>query len=437
MDLTFTQEEEAFRTQVRTFLRDQLPERISSKVHGGRPLTRDDMAEWHAILNKQGWLAAHWPEEYGGTGWTTVERFIFENESALAGGPRLVPFGLSMLAPVLIKYGSEAQKRYWLPRILDGSDWWCQGYSEPGAGSDLAAVKTQAVRDGDHYVVNGQKTWTTLGQYANMIFCLVRTSNEGRRQEGISFLLIDMNTPGVEVRPIITLDGAHEVNEVFFSDVRVPVENLVGEENRGWTYAKYLLTYERTNIAGVGQSTAALNRLKAVAARQRKNGRTLDRDPAFAARVARVEIELENMRTTNLRVIAAAAGGGAPGAESSMLKIRGTQIRQEISALNRRAMGPYAQAFVAEAELESAAPVERAVAELALADGGDDVPSRGLEAGINADATGTAAAATSERIGPEGAESAAAQYFNNRKLSIFGGSNEIQKNIISKMILGL
>ncbi|WP_049058256.1 acyl-CoA dehydrogenase family protein, partial [Achromobacter xylosoxidans] len=277
-------------------------------------------------------------------------------------------------------------------------DWWCQGYSEPGAGSDLASVKTTAVRDGDHYVVNGQKTWTTLGQYANMIFCLVRTSNEGRRQEGISFLLIDMASPGVQVRPIITLDGEHEVNEVFFSDVRVPVENLVGEENRGWTCAKYLLTYERTNIAGVGQSTAALERLKAVAASQKKNGRPLAEDPDFAARLARVEIELANMRTTNLRVVAAVAGGGAPGAESSMLKIRGTQIRQEITALNRRAMGPYARPFVAEA----------------LHDGYDAAP-----------------------IGPEGADSAAAQYFNNRKLSIFGGSNEIQKNIISKMILGL
>ncbi|GAB1845813.1 acyl-CoA dehydrogenase family protein [Achromobacter xylosoxidans] len=356
------------------------------------------MVEWHAILNRQGWLASHWPVEYGGTGWSTTQKYIFDNECALAGAPRIVPFGLSMLGPVLIKYGNEAQKRHWLPRILDGSDWWCQGYSEPGAGSDLASVKTTAVREGDHYVVNGQKTWTTLGQYANMIFCLVRTSNEGRRQEGISFLLIDMASPGVQVRPIITLDGEHEVNEVFFSDVRVPVENLVGEENRGWTCAKYLLTYERTNIAGVGQSTAALERLKAVAASQKKNGRPLAEDPDFAARLARVEIELANMRTTNLRVVAAVAGGGAPGAESSMLKIRGTQIRQEITALNRRAMGPYARPFVAEA----------------LHDGYDAAP-----------------------IGPEGADSAAAQYFNNRKLSIFGGSNEIQKNIISKMILGL
>ncbi|MEO6747806.1 MAG: acyl-CoA dehydrogenase family protein, partial [Caldimonas sp.] len=299
---------------------------------------------------------------------------------------------------VLIKYGNEAQKARWLPRILDGSDWWCQGYSEPGAGSDLASVKTTALRDGDHYVVNGQKTWTTLGQHANMIFCLVRTDRDAKKQAGISFLLIDMSSPGIEVRPIITLDGAHEVNEVFLTDVRVPVENLVGEENKGWTCAKYLLTYERTNIAGVGYSVAALERLKKVAAKQQKNGRPLAEDPAFAARMARVEIELENMKTTNLRVIAAVAGGGVPGAESSMLKIRGTQIRQEISSLNRRAMGPYAQPFIAE----------------------------GFEEGY-----------AGEPVGSVEAAPAAAQYLNSRKLSIYGGSNEIQRNIISKMILGL
>ncbi|MFT4064050.1 acyl-CoA dehydrogenase family protein [Paraburkholderia sp.] len=402
MDLNFTPEEEAFRASVLAFLRDRLPRRLADKVHGGRRLTRDDMAEWHAILNAQGWLANHWPKEYGGPGWNAVQKFIFENECALAGAPRVVPFGVNMLGPVLIRYGSDAQKRHWLPRILDGSDWWCQGYSEPGAGSDLASVKTTAVRgndaQGEHYVVNGQKTWTTLGHYANMIFCLVRTATDVRKQEGISFLLIDMNTPGVEVRPIITLDGEHEVNEVFFTDVRVPADNLVGEENKGWTYAKYLLTYERTNIAGVGFSVAAFNRLRKIAATQRRNGRPLAEDPAFAARMARVEIDLENMKTTNLRVIAAVAGGGVPGAESSMLKIRGTEIRQEISSLTRRAIGAYAQPFVEEA----------------LHEGFDGVP-----------------------VGPDEAASAAAQYFNNRKLSIFGGSNEIQKNIISKMILGL
>jgi alkylation response protein AidB-like acyl-CoA dehydrogenase len=402
MDLNFSPEEEAFRAEVRAFLADKLPARLSEKVRSGKHLTRDDMAQWHAILNQRGWLANHWPEQYGGPGWNAVQKFIFENECALAHAPRIVPFGVNMLGPVLIKYGSEAQKQRWLPRILDGSDWWCQGYSEPGAGSDLASVKTTAVRGrdalGEHYIVNGQKTWTTLGQHANMIFCLVRTNREAKKQEGISFLLVDMSSPGVELRPIITLDGEHEVNEVFFTDVRVPAENLVGEENKGWTCAKYLLTYERTNIAGVGYSVAALERLKKAAAKLKKNGRPLADDPYFAARLARVEIELENMKTTNLRVIAAVAGGGVPGAESSMLKIRGTEIRQEISSLMRRAMGPYAQPFVAEA----------------LEEGFDGPP-----------------------VGPDEAASAAAQYFNNRKLSIFGGSNEIQRNIISKMMLGL
>ena len=402
MDLNFTPEEEAFRAEVRAFLAEKLPKRLSDKVDNGKHLSKADMQEWHAILNERGWLANHWPEEYGGPGWTAVEKFIFENECALANAPRIVPFGVNMLGPVLIKYGNEAQKRYWLPRILDGSDWWCQGYSEPGAGSDLAAVKTTAVRgvdaQGEHYIVNGQKTWTTLGQHANMIFCLVRTDREAKKQEGISFLLIDMNSPGVEVRPIILLDGEHEVNEVFFTDVRVPVENLVGQENRGWTCAKYLLTYERTNIAGVGFSVAGLERLKRIAAQQTRNGKPLLDDPAFAARLARVEIDLENMKTTNLRVIAAVAGGGVPGAESSMLKIRGTEIRQEINALARRAMGVYARPFTQDM--------------------------------LDADAGGA-------QFGPDFAAAASAQYFNNRKLSIFGGSNEIQKNIISKMILGL
>ncbi|MFV3075593.1 acyl-CoA dehydrogenase family protein [Niveispirillum fermenti] len=398
MDLSFTSEDEAFRAEVRAFLQEKLPARLSDKVCKGQRLSKADMEEWHAILNGRGWLANHWPVEWGGTGWNVMQRFIFETEIALAHAPRIVPFGLSMLAPVLIKYGSEAQKKYWLPRILDGTDWWCQGYSEPGAGSDLASLKTSAVRDGDHYIVNGQKTWTTLGQYADMIFCLVRTSNTGRKQEGISFLLIDMKTPGIEVRPIKLLDGDYEVNEVFFTDVRVPVANLVGEQDKGWTYAKYLLTYERTNIAGVGASMAAFERLKEVAATQMKNGRKLADDPQFAIRLARLEIELENMKTTNLRVLAAAGAGHAPTAESSMLKIRGTEIRQQVTDLMRRAAGVHAQAYVSEA----------------------------LEEGFNG-----------QPVGPDFAAPTASQYFNYRKLSIFGGSNEVQREIISKAILEL
>jgi alkylation response protein AidB-like acyl-CoA dehydrogenase len=402
MDLNFTAEEQAFRAEVRRFLDEHLPARTARKVTQGLRLSREDMAEWHAILNARGWLASHWPREYGGTGWSAVERFIFDNECALAGAPRIVPFGVNMLGPVLIKYGSQAQQRYWLPRILDGSDWWCQGYSEPGAGSDLASLSTRAVKstdaNGEHYVVNGQKTWTTLGHYANMMFCLVRTATDVRKQEGISFLLIDMNTPGVDVRPIVTLDGEHEVNEVFFTDVRVPAANLVGQENRGWTYAKYLLTYERTNIAGIGFSVAALDRLERAATVIRQHGRALADDPLFAARIARVAIDLENMKTTNLRTIAAAAGGGAPGAQSSMLKVRGTEIRQEIASLMRRAMGPYAQPFIDEA----------------FDEGYGGAP-----------------------LGPFDAPDAAKSDFNHYKLSIFGGSNEIQKNIIAKAILDL
>ncbi|MBB3214027.1 hypothetical protein FHW67_003337 [Herbaspirillum sp. Sphag1AN] len=400
MDLNFTAEEERFRQEVRQFLAEKLAPEVAAKVAAGDHLSKAEMEKWHATLNARGWLANHWPQQFGGPGWTTVEKFIFEHECCLANAPRVVPFGVNMLGPVLIKYGSPAQQQYWLPRILNGQDWWCQGYSEPGAGSDLAAVKTTAVRDGDHYIVNGQKTWTTLGHHANMIFCLVRTDRDAKKQEGISFLLIDMHAPGVEIRPIITLDGAHEVNEVFFTDVRVPVANLVGEENRGWTCAKYLLTYERTNIAGIGFSVAALERLKRLAAKQTRNGKPLLDDPAFAMRLARVEIDLENMKTTNLRVIAAVAGGGVPGAESSMLKIRGTEIRQEITSLTRRAMGPYARPFLSDDELAE-------VTEVAEGSEGSTITN------------------------------AAAQYFNNRKLSIFGGSNEIQKNIISKMILGL
>jgi len=398
MDLNFTPEEESFRAEVRAFLGEKLPTRLSEKMRKGQHLTKDENEEWHAILHARGWLANHWPVEWGGTGWSVMERFIFETETALANAPRVLPFGLSMIGPVLLKYGSEAQKKHYLPRILDGRDWWCQGYSEPGAGSDLASLKTSAVRDGDDYVVNGQKTWTTLAQYANMMFCLVRTSTEGKRQEGISFLLIDMATPGIEVRPIKLLSGDYEVNEVFFTDVRVPVENLVGEENKGWTYAKYLLTYERTNIAGVGASMAAFGELQEIARTQRRNGRPLAEDPQFAARMARLEIDLENMKTTNLRVLVAAGAGAAPTAESSMLKIRGTEIRQSIDDLMRRAAGTHARPWIPEA----------------------------FEGGWNG-----------APVGPEWAGPVSTQYFNDRKLSIFGGSNEVQREIITKAILEL
>lgn len=398
MDITYTAEECAFRDEVRRFLRNRLPADIAAKVREGKRVTREDYVRWQSILAEQGWFAVHWPKQYGGTGWTPIQRHIFDEEYAAAHAPYLVPFGVSMVGPVIIKFGTEEQKQRYLPRILSQEDWWCQGYSEPGAGSDLASVKTRAVRDGDHYIVNGQKTWTTLGQYANMMFCLARTDPAAKQQEGISFLLIDMNTPGVTVRPIITLDGAHEVNEVFLDDVRVPVENRVGDEGKGWTCAKFLLTYERTGIAGVGHAKQALAHLKEVARRQTANGRPLYEDPVFRARIAEVEVDLMALEMTNLRVISAAQNGGVPGAESSMLKVRGTEIRQAISDLLRRAVGPYALPFLPEA----------------LEGGWDGAP-----------------------VGPAHAAPLSAQYFNRRKLSIYGGSNEIQKNIIAKMILGL
>ena len=384
--------------RVREFMRTKVPAEYIERTRNGLGLSKQEQVHWHNLLDAEGWLVNHWPVEWGGPGWSPMERYVFDYETAVGYAPRILPFGVSMLAPVILRYGSQAQKKHWLPRIRNGADWWCQGYSEPGAGSDLASLKTSAVRDGDHYVVNGQKTWTTFGQHANMMFCLVRTDRQAKAQSGISFLLIDMNQPGVEVRPIRTLDGDKEVNEVFLTDVKVPLENLVGEENKGWTYAKYLLTYERTGIAGVGFSMAALEKLKVIASRVQRNGKPLSQDPQFATRMAQVEIDLNNMATTNLRVIASVQGGGVPGAESSMLKIRGTVIRQELLSLIRRAMGPYALPYIEEAQFAEY----------------QEAP-----------------------VGPPEAATAAAAYFNYRKLSIFGGSNEIQRNIISKMILGL
>ena len=396
MDLTYTGDDLAFRDQVRAFLEAELPADLRHKVHNHLRLHKEDYVRWHRILARQGWVAPGWPREFGGPGWTPVQRHIFEEECARAGTPPILPFGVNMVAPVIMAFGSQAQKDHYLPRILSCEDWWCQGYSEPGAGSDLASLKTTAARDGDHYVVNGQKTWTTLAQHADMIFCLVRTDPTVRKQEGISFLLIDMHAPGVTVRPIIMLDEDHEVNEVFFDNVRVPVSNLVGQENKGWTYAKYLLGHERTGIAAVGRSKRELARLKTLARREQKNGAPLLRDPLFAAKVAELEIELMALEMTVLRVLADAHK--APGPEASVLKVRGTEIQQRLSELMVEAAGPLALPFDA-AYLEG----ER---EDSVID--DDFAAPLLP-----------------------------HYFNYRKTSIYGGSNEIQRNIISQMILGL
>ncbi len=399
MDLNYSDEELAFQADVRTWLRERLPSALVEKVRKGQRLSKQDYLTWHAILRERGFLSWHWPVEHGGTGWGPAEKNIFDEEMVAAGAPRIVPFGLNMLGPVLIKYGTDAQKAHYLPRILEDTDFWCQGYSEPGSGSDLASLRTTAVRDGDHYVVNGQKTWTTFAHFADWIFLLVRTDpNAAKPQEGISFLLCDMSTPGLEVRPIYTLEGEHEVNEVYLTDVRIPVENLVGEENKGWTIAKYLLTFERTGIAGVGYSKAAVAKIRKLAARELKDGKPLLEDPLFAARLARVEIDLMALEVFNNRVVAAAGAGKAPGPESSLLKIKGTQVRQETTDLLRRAAGVYAVPDVPEA----------------------------FDAGWNGEAPG-----------PEEALPLARQYFNMRKTSIYGGSNEIQRNIVAKHMLGL
>jgi alkylation response protein AidB-like acyl-CoA dehydrogenase len=398
MNLNYTDEQITFRDEVRAFVKDKLPTELADKVRLRKSLAKADYELWHDILNKRGWLGGSWPKEYGGAAWDAVQRHIFDDEMARAHAPRIVPFGVAMLGPLLQAFGSTAQKNYYLPRILNGEHWWCQGYSEPGAGSDLASLKMRAERDGEHYIVNGQKTWTTMGQHADKIFCLVRTSTEGKPQAGISFLLIDMKTDGVSIRPIVLIDGEPEVNEVFFDNVRVPVENLVGEENEGWTYAKYLLTHERTNIAGVGFAVSGLESLKRIARVEQCKGKSLIENPHFAAQIARIEIDLMAMSTTNLRVISAANAGQAPGAESSMLKVKGSIIRQEINALTRSAVGVYAMPFISE-ELEA---------------GSNELP-----------------------VGPEYAAKVTGIYLNNRKLSIYGGSNEIQRSIISKSLLKL
>jgi len=397
VDIQFTPAEVAFREEVRAFLRDRLPADIAARGRQGKRFNKEDQVTWMRLLNERGWLAASWPVEFGGTGWGAVEKHIFDEECYAFGAPWIVPFGVNMVAPVIIKFGTPEQQARFLPRILSAEDWWCQGYSEPGAGSDLAAVKMRAVRDGDHYMVNGQKTWTTLAHYADWIFCLVRTDPEAQQQRGISFLLIDMKSPGITVRPIITLDGEHEVNEVFFDNVRVPVENLVGEENKGWTCAKYLLTHERTSIAGIGQAKQMLGRLKRIASQEQRDGLPLIDDIQLRMQIVELEIQLMAIEMSNLRIVAAARDGGVPGTESSFLKIKGSEIRQAITYLMSKVLGPYAMPFIEE--------------ELGY----------GEQADLYRDYSTTPAS----------------QYLDMRKTSVYGGSNEIQKNIIAKMILEL
>jgi alkylation response protein AidB-like acyl-CoA dehydrogenase len=376
MDLNYSAEELAFREEVRAWLKANLPSELREKGERYEHLSKEDLLRWHRILAKQGWVAPAWPKEWGGTGWNVVQRYIFEEELGYAGSPPLMPFGLAMCAPVLLRFGSEAQKKRFLPRIYNGEDFWCQGYSEPGSGSDLASLKTKALRNGERYVVNGQKIWTTLAHYADWIFCLVRTDpTVEKRQEGISFLLIDMKTPGITVRPLILMDGAHEVNEVFFDDVKVPLENLVHDEGKGWTVAKYLLGYERMNTGRIGDSKRQLARLK-------QYGAHLMHDQRWRDRLSRIEVELAALEITNLRFLdRMRRSGQPPGADVSMLKIKGTEIQQGLTELMMDATDPAA-----------ADPLSEAIRK---------------------------------------------RYLSMRKTTIYAGSNEIQRNIIAKMTLGL
>ncbi|MCR8924341.1 acyl-CoA dehydrogenase family protein [Dasania sp. GY-MA-18] len=399
MNIEFTSAELAFQQQIRQFLNEKLPVDIAEKRKAGLYLGKEDQVRWQKILYKQGWSAPNWPVEHGGTGWTPTEKYIWATECALAGGPEVISFGLKMVAPIIYGHGSEEQKQRFLPDILASNAWWCQGYSEANAGSDLASLKTTAAQEGDEYIVNGAKTWTTLGQHADWIFCLVRTgAPEVKNQEAISFLLIDMKTSGITVSPIITLDGKPEVNEVFFDNVRVPVTNRIGEEGKGWTYAKTLLTHERTNIARVGLSKQRFARAKQLAKETVDLDGYLIDNPAFSQKMAEVEIELLALEYTELRTLSAVSTGAAPGPESSILKIKGTEVSQMIDELLVEIAGNYALPFVKEQ----------------------------FEDGF-----------AGEHIGPETAANSAPYYFNNRKASIYGGSNEIQKNIICKAVLGL
>ncbi|SSW64038.1 acyl-CoA dehydrogenase family protein [Achromobacter agilis] len=396
MNLTWTPQERRFRDEVRAFAEAKLPEDIRGKVLLHQRLERDDYVRWHNILADQGWGAPSWPVEHGGTGWNALERLIFEVECFKAGAPRLLPFGLSMIGPVLMKYGSAEQQARFLPRIPRVEDWWCQGYSEPGSGSDLASLKTRAERDGDGFVVNGQKTWTTLAQYADWMFCLARTDPGARAQRGISMLLLDMRDPGVTVRPIRTLDGGHDVNEVWLENVRVPAANLIGEENQGWTYAKYLLGHERTGIAGLGHCHRELGILKRMAENARSHGRPLLSDGRMRDRISRIEVDIMALEMLLLRV--ASSNDGAPGPEASVLKIRGSEIQQDLAMLQMEVAGPDAWPY---------------------------------------DPDWMSADAAFQGPGPEMAAAAGAGYADMRKTSIYGGTTEVQKGIIARQVLGL
>ncbi len=394
MDTSFTDQELAFRDEVRDFFAQAYDEELQGRIGSRDPAVfRQAVIDWQKRLNDKGWIAPNWPVEYGGTGWDATRQFIYDSERAAAGIRDVIPFGLKMVAPVIYTFGNEEQKERFLPRILASDDWWCQGYSEPGAGSDLASLKTRAELDGDDYVVNGAKIWTSYAQFADWIFCLVRTSNEGRKQEGISFLLIDMKSPGIKVNRIDTIDNHHSLNEVEFNNVRVPVANRIGEQDKGWTYAKALLAHERTSIAGVADSQRALSNIRQWASREVNGGKTLLSNALFSKRLSDIEIDLMALEFTELRVLASVASGGAPGAESSLLKIKGTEIQQALQELLMETAGYY-----------------------------QGVLPNDLSA---------------EQLGHAFGIQARQSYMYGRAATIYGGSNEVQRNIIAKAVLGL
>ncbi|NNF16659.1 MAG: pimeloyl-CoA dehydrogenase large subunit [Gammaproteobacteria bacterium] len=399
MHVTFSDSEQQFQTEVREFFSQEYPQDVLQKMHDGIMLEKEDFVRGQKAIYEKGWAGVNWPEEYGGTGWSATQKHIFYEEMAAANCPSIVPFGLSMVGPVIYTYGSEAQKQKFLPGILSSDEWWCQGYSEPGSGSDLASLKMRAERDGDEYVLNGTKTWTTLAQHADWMFLLARTNTDvARKQEGISFLLVKMDAPGISLTPIITLDGEHEINSVFFDNVRIPADQLVGEEGKGWTYGKLLLTHERANIAGVAVSQNRLEDLKSLLAQKQASGGAPREVNTFARKIAHVEIQLHALEYTELRTLASVATGKAPGPESSILKIKGTEIQQAIDNLYYELAGYNAIPYLRE---QFAA----------------DYPGQQLAESTDA--------------------WAALRYFNFRKASIYGGSNEIQKNIIAKAVLGV
>ena len=397
MNLSFSEEDLSFQNEVRLFIADNYPADIKNKMDNGIPLSKEDILTWQRILSKKGWFAVNWPEEYGGTGWTVTQKHIFQNELASANTPTLVPFGVSMCGPVIYSFGTQEQKDKFLPGIINNDVWWCQGYSEPGSGSDLASLKTKAVKDGDHYIVNGTKTWTTMAQHADWIFCLVRTETTDIKQQGISFLLIDMKTPGVEVKPIITIDGSHEVNMVYLDNVKVPVENLIGEEGAGWNIAKFLLAHERTGIGGIPALKREIRRLREITSELPLGEGFLKDDELFMDKLNKLEIDLLAAEYSELRTLASMSKGGHPGPESSILKIKGTDLQQGLSDLFVEAIGYYAHPFMSEEDLAS----------------------------------------NEGRIGPDFAANVMPHYLNYRKVSIYGGSNEIQRNVIAKAVLGI